>query len=138
MLWPVSALVLSACAGMPGDPQGVHRGMERFATAFNQQDAAGVADVFEADAKLLPEGRPMLTGTDGIRAFWKGGFDAGLSHISKTPVEIIVSGDLAVETSHYVVTFKGQQISGKDTLVWRRGSSGDWKIVSDIWNSDVK
>jgi ketosteroid isomerase-like protein len=47
-----------------------------------------------------------------------------------------VSGDLAVETSTYVVTFKDQQIAGKDTLVWQRGNDKQWRIASDIWNSD--
>ena len=47
-----------------------------------------------------------------------------------------MDGDLAVETSRYVVDFKDKKILGKDTLVWRRGKDSVWRIASDIWNSD--
>jgi len=130
------ALMLCACAGMPGADQGPQSAMERFRTAFNKQDAAGVANVFRDDGKLLPPGKPMMAGADNIHAYWQGAFNAGVSHIEKTPMDIAVSGDLAVETGSYVVTFKDQQIVGKETLVWRRGKDGVWRIASDIWNSD--
>jgi uncharacterized protein (TIGR02246 family) len=130
------SVLLSACAGMPGADPGPQGAMERFRTAFNKQDASGVASAFKEDGKLLPTGKPMVAGTDNIRAYWQAAFDAGVSHIEKTPINVIVSGDLAVETSSYVVTFKGQQIIGKDTLVWRRGPNNVWSIASDIWNND--
>ena len=78
----------------------------------------------------------MITGTENIRAYWQAAFNAGVSRIEKTPIDITVSGDLAVETSSYVVTVKDQQIAGKDTLVWRRGPNNVWRIASDIWNND--
>ena len=130
------ALTVSGCASMPSAEQGPQEAMSQFRIAFNKQDAAGVAGVFKDDAKLLPAGKPMLTGTEAIRAYWQGAFNAGVSHIEKTPIEITVSGDLATETSSYVVTFKDQQIAGKDTLVWQRGQDKQWRIASDIWNSD--
>lgn len=115
---------------------GPQAGIERFRTAFNKQDAAGVASLFQGDGKILPPGRPMITGAEGIRAYWQAAFTNGVSNISKKPIDIIVSGDLAVETSSYIVVFKDQQIVGKDTLVWRRGPNNVWSIVSDIWNND--
>ncbi|HWH83654.1 MAG TPA: SgcJ/EcaC family oxidoreductase [Burkholderiaceae bacterium] len=130
------ALTLFGCAGMPGADQGPQSAMEQFRAAFNKQDASGVASVFKDDAKLLPPGKPMMTGTEAIRAYWQGAFSAGVSHIDKTPIDVAVSGDLAVETSSYVVTFKDQRIIGKDTLVWRRGKDNLWRIASDIWNND--
>lgn len=130
------AFVLSACAATPGVGPGPETAMASFRVAFNQQDAAGVASLFKADGKLLPAGQPMVTGTESIRAFWQGAFDAGVSHLEKTPIELTVRGDLAVETSSYVVTFRGQPVAGKDTLVWRRGANNEWRIASDIWNND--
>ena len=130
------ALMLAACAGMPNAGQGPQSAMERFRTSFNRQDAAGVASVYKDDGKLLPPGKPMVTGADNVRAYWQGAFTAGVSHNEKTPINIEVSGDLAVETGSYVVTFKGQQILGKETLVWRLGQDNVWRIASDIWNND--
>ena len=130
------SVVLSACAGMPTPDQGPQGAMELFRTAFNKQDAVGVASVFREDGKLLPTAKPMIAGNDNIRAYWQAAFSAGVSHIDKTPIDVIVSGDLAVETGSYVVTFKDQLIKGKETLVWRRAPNNVWSIASDIWNND--
>jgi uncharacterized protein (TIGR02246 family) len=129
-------LLLSACASLPGMDQGPQSGIELFRTAFNKQDAAGVASLYQADGKLLPPGRPMITGREGIRAYWQGAFNNGVANIAKQPIDITTRGDLAVETSSYVVTVKDQKIAGKDTLVWRRGPDNVWNIASDIWNND--
>jgi len=129
-------LLFSACASTQPTAPGPQDAMQRFRTAFNGQDAAGVANSIVADGKLLPPGKPIVSGTDNIRAHWQATFNAGVSHIEKTPIDISVQGDLAVETSSYVVTFKDQPIVGKDTLVWRRGADKVWRIYSDIWNSD--
>nr|CAA6829119.1 MAG: Unknown protein [uncultured Thiotrichaceae bacterium] len=110
--------------------------MKMFVEAYNKQDASGVADLFHEDGKLLPAGKPMISGREAIEAYWKGSYDAGLSNIEKTSIEFVVSGDLAVETSSYIVTFKDLKINGKDTLVWRKSSEGEWKISTDIWASD--
>lgn len=107
--------------------------MKLFVDSFNKQDAATVASLFHEDGKLLPAGEPVVTGTEAIQDFWQGAYDAGLSKIEKTVIEFIVSGDLAVETSSYIVTFNEAEISGKDTLVWRKDSEGKWKISTDIW-----
>lgn len=130
------SVLLSACAGIPSADTGPQGAMERFRAAFNKQDALGVASLFREDGKLLPAGKLMISGTDNIRAYWQAAFNAGVTHIEKTPIDVKVSGDLASETSSYVVTFKDQQIAGKDTLVWRRGPNNEWRIASDIWNSD--
>lgn len=110
--------------------------MKEFVTAFNSQDAAGVAALFHDDGKLLPAGQPVISGVKAIEEFWAGAFGAGLSGIEKTPIEIVVSGDLAVETSSYFITFNDVKIAGKDTLVWRQDSEGNWKISTDIWAAD--
>jgi len=129
-------LALTACAATPGTDQGLRDGMDRFRTAFNKKDAAGVASMYLPDGKILPPGRPMITGTEGIRSYWQAAFDAGVQRIAKKPVDIMLSGDLGVETSTYSVIFKDQEILGKDTLIWRRGPNNVWSIASDIWNSD--
>lgn len=110
--------------------------MKEFVSAFNNQDASGVAALFHNDGKLLPAGQPMVSGVQAIEEFWAGAFGAGLSSIEKTPIEFVVSGDLAVETSSYFITFNDAKIAGKDTLVWRKDSEGNWKISTDIWAAD--
>jgi len=123
-------------AGTVSAETGPEAAMKQFVAAFNSQDAAGVAALFHDDGKLLPAGQPMVSGVQAIEEFWAGAFNAGLSSIEKSPIEIVVSGDLAVETSSYFITFGDAKIAGKDTLVWRKDSEGKWKISTDIWAAD--
>ena len=129
-------LLLSACAAAPEARQGPQAAIEKFRLAFNSKDAAAVAVLFSADGKLIPAGKPIISGTENIRNYWQAAFNAGVSHIEKTPIEISSSGDLAVETSTYIVLIKDNSIHGRDTLVWHREPNGMWKISTDIWNGE--
>jgi uncharacterized protein (TIGR02246 family) len=122
--------------GVVSANDGPQAAMKEFVAAFNSQDAAGVSALFHDDGKLLPDGQPMVSGIKAIEEFWAGAFGAGLSAIEKTPIEIVVSGDLAVETSSYFITFGDARLAGKDTLVWRKDADGEWKISTDIWAMD--
>ena len=132
----LSLFFVLAISGIVSADNGPEAEMKEFLAAFNSQDAAGVAALFHDDGKLLPAGAPIVSGTEAIEEFWAGAFGAGLSAIEKTPIEIVVSGDLAVETSSYFVTFNDAKIAGKDTLVWRKNSEGEWRISTDIWAAD--
>jgi uncharacterized protein (TIGR02246 family) len=129
-------LALSGCASMDRSDAGVQQGMAAFRDAFNKHDAASLAMTYTEDARLMPFNVPMLTGRTGIQSFWQARFNQGLSHIEKTPIEVQVLGDTAVEMSRYVVTLGEKKVQGKDMLVWRRGTDGRWRIAADIWNND--
>jgi uncharacterized protein (TIGR02246 family) len=129
-------LALSGCASMDRSDAGVQQGMAAFRDAFNKHDAASLAMTYTEDARLMPFNVPMLTGRTGIQSFWQARFNQGLSHIEKTPIEVQVLGDTAVEMSRYVVTLGERKVQGKDMLVWRRGTDGRWRIAADIWNND--
>jgi uncharacterized protein (TIGR02246 family) len=129
-------LALSGCASMDRSDAGVQQGMAAFRDAFNKHDAASLAMTYTEDARLMPFNVPMLTGRTGIHSFWQARFNQGLSHIEKTPIEVQVLGDTAVEMSRYVVTLGERKVQGKDMLVWRRGTDGRWRIAADIWNND--
>jgi uncharacterized protein (TIGR02246 family) len=136
MILTAALLALSGCASMDRSDTGVRQGMAAFQEAFNKRDAASLAMVFTEDARLMPYNVPMLTGRAGIESFWQTGFNRGLSHIEKTPIEIQMLGDTAIERSRYVVTVGERKIQGKDILVWRKGVDGKWRIAADIWNND--
>lgn len=115
---------------------GVRQGMSAFQDAFNKRDAAALATVYMEDAKLMPPNVPVMTGRTAIESFWKAGFTRGVSRIEKTPIDVQVLGDTAIETSRYFATVGEKKIAGKDILVWRRGVDGKWRIATDIWNND--
>ena len=129
-------IALAGCASLDRSDTGVRQGMAEFKDAFNRHDVAALTMVYTEDARLMPFNAPMLTGRAGIQSYWQGGFNRGLSHIEKTPVEVQMLGDTAIETSRYLVTVGDRKVQGKDMLVWRRGTDGRWRIAADIWNND--
>jgi uncharacterized protein (TIGR02246 family) len=129
-------LGLSGCASMDRSDAGVKQGMAAFQEAFNKRDAASLAMVYTEDARLMPFNVPIMTGRAEIQTFWQAGFTRGLSHIEKTPIEVRLLGDTAIEMSRYVVTLGERKVRGKDMLVWQRGTDGKWRIAADIWNND--
>lgn len=136
ILSAATLLALLGCASVDRSDTGVRQGMAAFQEAFNKRDAASLAMIYTEDAKLMPFNVPMLSGRAGIQSFWQAGFTRGLSHIEKTPIEIQMCGDTAIEMSRYVVTVGERKVPGKDMLVWRRGTDGKWLIAADIWNND--
>ena len=65
-----------------------------FAAAVTAGNAAAVADVYEADAKLLPPNAPPIQGREGIQKFW-GGFLGGYDvRITLASDEVDGRGDL--------------------------------------------
>ena len=114
----------------------VRQGMAAFQEAFNKRDAASLGKVYTEDARLMPFNVPMITGRAGIQSFWQAGFNRGLSHIEKTPIDVQMLGNTAIEMSRYVVTVGDRKVQGKDMLVWRRETDGKWRIAADIWNND--
>jgi uncharacterized protein (TIGR02246 family) len=44
---------------------------KRFTVAFEEGNAAGLADLYTEDGQLLPPGSAPISGKGGIEAFWK-------------------------------------------------------------------
>ena len=110
-----------------------------FVEAFNKGDAAAVANMYAADAKILPPNEKIVEGRANIQAFWQGAIGAGLKMTSLTPTTIMPAGNLLVETGKYVMTIPagGATVTdeGKYVVVWRR-EGRNWKMIRDIFNSD--
>lgn len=113
---------------------------KNFVAAFNRGDAAGVAEIYAVDAKLLPPNGPIVEGRQAIQTFWANAISAGLKIPSITPVDVVASGNLAVDRGTYASTVPAAgggttAEAGKYVVVWKR-QGRSWKIAYDIWNSD--
>jgi uncharacterized protein (TIGR02246 family) len=110
----------------------------KFMEAFSRGDAAAVAALYTADAKLLPPDSQMMNGTDAIRSFWQGAMNMGFKEAKLETVEVESQGDLAYEVGRYalILQAKGGETStakGKYVVVWK-GRDGSRKLHVDIWN----
>ena len=96
------------------------------------------------DASMFEPGSPMVTGKDAIRK----GIDAffampGFSlSFQSDKVVVARSGDLAYSHGTYAMAIndaKGKPVNdkGKYVTVYTKQPDGKWKVVADIYNSDV-
>ncbi len=160
----VSLVALAACAKgaedgamtereSPGmlatapDPAAVRRAIDSanaaLTDAFSKGDAMALAAHYESDGAIMMPNGPAWKGRAAIEENGKGMFgEIALSDMKLTTEDVVVSGDLAVETGTYAlkVTEKGGKAvpdNGKYIVVWRRQADGSWKIHRDIWNTDI-
>jgi uncharacterized protein (TIGR02246 family) len=112
--------------------------------AATAKDVEGYLSFFAEDALALPPNASMLTGKDSMRK--------GLSEEMANPgfalswqaskAEASRGGDLAYTVGTYQFTLndpKGKPISdrGKYMTVWKKQPDGQWKVVADMYNSDL-
>ena len=114
-----------------------------FLDAFKKSDKAGLLANYADDAVLMMPNQPGWRGHDGIdRAFTEFLAQMTFTDGGVTLDDVMVSGDMAVETGTFDWTFttkSGAPIKdkGKYLTVWKRQADGAWKIVRDINNTDL-
>ncbi len=112
--------------------------------------AAGAKDLdksvsyYAESAIVMPPNAPSATTKEAIRSAWKEMLASPGAAISwKTlKVEVAKSGDIAYTTGTYELTMNdanGKPVPdhGKYVEVWKKQADGKWKVVADIWNSDL-
>jgi ketosteroid isomerase-like protein len=111
----------------------------KFIGAFGKGDAAVVAALHAADARVLPQNARPVEGTQGIQAFWQGLMSRGARLVQLETLRLEARGELAYEVGDYIATTQsgpGQTVvhSGSYVVVWRR-EGGEWKVAAAIWNA---
>lgn len=96
------------------------------------------------DAAILVPNAPAAEGPDAIRKWFQDVFNIPgfklLWHATESAAA--KSGDLGYSRGTYELSYtdpSGKQISdhGKYITVWKKQSDGSWKVLRDIFNSDV-
>ncbi len=132
-----AALLLAGTASAQ-DKATIDKLNERFAAAFNAGDGAAVAALYTDDGVILPPGIEMIRGRDRIAAFWTAA--AGqLGDMKLTAMEVQPLGpDAAREIGAFAMRTKGaqpQDVAGKYVVVWHK-AGGEWRLGTDIWNTN--
>jgi ketosteroid isomerase-like protein len=115
-----------------------------FVGAAGSGDAAAVAAVYLADARLMPPNAPTVEGREAIQKFWGGVLDAYQVRFDVASEEIEGRGDLAYARGRYTLdgTPKAKGApplhdEGKFLEVLRRQSDGTWRYAVDMYSSDL-
>ncbi|HLY63214.1 MAG TPA: DUF4440 domain-containing protein [Terriglobia bacterium] len=106
-------------------------------------DLDGTLAYYSDDASVMASNVPIATGREAIRAIWAPMCvpDASVSWVANK-VDVARSGDLAYSIGTYKDTAKDAQGKpetdrGKLLEVWKKQADGKWKVVADIFNSDL-
>lgn len=111
--------------------------------AVARGDSAAILAHYADDARILGAGAPMLEGKPAIAAFLQGLFAGNtLRDVKGNVTDIMISGDLAVETGTYAITIIPKNANavadkGKYIHVWKKSAGGSWQVVRYAPTSDI-
>ena len=108
----------------------------QFVSAFKRGDATGIANLYTAEAQLLPANSDFVRGTAAIRTFWQSVIDTGLKGASLDTIELEAHGDTVIEIGRYRLLAAGDAVAdqGKYIVVWKHDTD-KWKLHRDIWTT---
>jgi ketosteroid isomerase-like protein len=150
ILWVSTSIATTACSGRSASDS---RAADE--TAIREADAASLRAIatkqteatlsyYDEGASILIPNAPIATGRVDIRKAWEQMFAIpGFDLAPKTAkVEVARSGDLAYTQGTYEFAAIGPSGApvkdrGKFVVVWKKQTDGAWKILADIWNSDL-
>ena len=99
---------------------------------------------FADDASELSPNAPLATGKEALRKAWSAYFATPGFAISWQPTKVEASrgGDLGYSMGTYELTTHdptGKPVTdrGKYVTMWKKQADGTWKVVADIFNSDL-
>ncbi len=109
-----------------------------------RKDVDKTVSYYANDAVVFAPNAPSATTKAAIRSAWNEMLTAPGAAISWKPtkVEVAKAGDLAYVTGTYEDTMtdasgKSVKDRGSYVTIWKKQADGSWKVVVDIWNSDL-
>ena len=140
-MWRIVMIIGCLSVGSPALAQNkatIEKLNDAWTAAFNKGDAAAVAALYTEDAYVLPPGSAMVKGRAAIEAFWRQAAQQ-MSDAKLTTIDVLPLGRSAAREIG-TVTLKTksqppQEVVGKYVVVWRK-IGRDWKLATDIWNTD--
>jgi uncharacterized protein (TIGR02246 family) len=138
---------LRVAAAAKGEPMSrgeaaVRRLTQEWVLACNTRQLDELLELYAADALVLRSNLPPIRGVMAVREFFHASLEAGLGEVAVDPMRVEVLGDLAHEVGRYSALVPGtagkrREERGKYLWVFAKQSSGDWKLVSECWSSDL-
>ena len=132
------ALALMCTSAMAQDEMDIQKLENSLADAFNKSDANAVSNIYAADAVLMPPNRGAIRGQSEIAAFWQKGIEEYADMKPVTEAIARLGSDAVLEIGNVSFKTKSQpdsEIDSKYVVLWRKTGT-EWKISTDIWNSN--
>jgi uncharacterized protein (TIGR02246 family) len=105
--------------------------------AYNAGDAAALTALYTKDAKVMPPGAEVVTGTSAIRKLFETDVAQGAKN-TLTMADVVGFGEYALETGTFVVTSaEGKHLDHGSFMTLHKKVDGGWKIHRDAWNSSM-
>jgi ketosteroid isomerase-like protein len=126
-----------------GDLKEISRASSALLSAVNSSNVDGVLAVWRADGTMMPPHHPAVQGHAAIRDYFSDLFARRRLNFVFTASHIRVAGDVAFEqlsfraTSTPIAGGDPIQDTGKGLHIYSRESDRTWKLLLDIWNSDL-
>ncbi len=131
-------LSLATSAALAQDKATIEKLNNAWTAAFNKGDAPAVAAMYAEDAYVLPPGSDIVKGRAAIEAFWRQAAqqmgDAKLTTLDVLPLGRNAAREIGT-VSLKTKSQPPQEIVGKYAVVWRK-IGGQWKLATDIWNTN--
>jgi uncharacterized protein (TIGR02246 family) len=120
----------------------VRRLTQEWVLACNTRQLDELIELYAADALVLRSNLPPIRGAMAVREFFHASLEAGLGEVAVDPMRVEVVGDVAHEVGRYSALVPGtagkrREERGKYLWVFAKQASGDWKLVSECWASDL-
>jgi ketosteroid isomerase-like protein len=138
---------LRVAAAAKGEPMSrseaaVRRLTQEWVLACNTRQLDELIELYAADALVLRSNLPPIRGAMAVREFFFASLEAGLGEVALDPMRVEVAGELAHEVGRYSALVPGtggqrREERGKYLWVFAKQSSGDWKLLSECWSSDL-
>ena len=113
----------------------------KYLKAINDGDIATLSSLTDEGHIMITPGRPPLIGKAANDAANGGAFQRVTIDETWTPVETVVSGDLAYQRGTYTVAATPKaggnttKTSGHFLRIYRRQPNGEWRMTHDTFNS---
>lgn len=150
-----SATALSACSDTEvldrnttvqtdtaADEQAIRGINERWLQLIRAKDSAGIAQLYAEDAAVMPANERAAHGRAAIGEWWNRAMQMPGYELTFQTDQLVLSssGDMALDrgTYRFAATPSDGAINdtGKYVVLWRK-IGGQWKVVADIFNSDL-
>jgi ketosteroid isomerase-like protein len=104
--------------------------------AFNAEDLDRLMALYADGAVSMPPGFPALEGKQAIRSDFEVIFAQFDWEHETTIVDLLLSGNVAVERGAYTMSEGGTVFETGKHIVVRQKHGNAWLVVWEIWNTD--